>query len=361
MEDSQLHWCAWHLLDGLGDRAVNTLVGHFQRPEDAYPASDKVLLGIGLKPTQISIWQAFRRSPYTHTCWQQAQLWLAQNSATSIISIHDNQYPLLLRQISSPPALLYVRGRLDLLNSPQIAMVGSRRASSAGLAHARDFARVLATNGLTVTSGGALGIDAAAHLGALATGASIAVIGTGIDVVYPRQNCSLFEQLQSDGAIVSEFRPGTAPLPQNFPRRNRIIAGMSFATLVVEAALRSGSLITAQQALDFNREVFAIPGAINDPRAKGTNALIKQGAKLTESVADIVEEFADRIAASRDDRVAVHDPGEQMLLASVDFAPTPLELIAERSQLPIASLLPILIELELSGHLVKEFGGYSRI
>jgi DNA processing protein len=227
-----------------------------------------------------------------NTLIEQALSWVEQPQH-HIITLNDEAYPRLLREIADPPILLYVRGDVGLLNTPQLAVVGSRHASRQGLQIAQDFSQYLSGVGLAITSGLAHGIDAAAHRGGLqGIGKTLAVIGTGIDRIYPSANQALAREVADQGAIVSEYPLQTRPLAQNFPRRNRIISGMSVGCLVVEAALKSGSLITARQAMEQGREVFAIPGSINNSLAKGCHQLIKQGAKLVETAQDILEELA---------------------------------------------------------------------
>ena len=234
-----------------------------------------------------------------HPDWQAADQdmnWLAQPD-NHLLPVTDPRYPAQLKTIPDPPTALFVHGDPDMLSTPQIAMVGSRNPSSGGARTAHDFARHFAACGLAVTSGLAMGIDAACHQGALAAnGITIAVTGTGLDRVYPASNRELAHQIVGRGALVSEFPPGTPPRPGHFPRRNRIIAGLSLGTLVVEAALKSGSLITAQQALEQSREVFAIPGSIHNPLARGCHLLIRQGAKLVETANDVLEELAPALS-----------------------------------------------------------------
>jgi len=212
--------------------------------------------------------------------------------ARHILTLHDPAYPALLKEIADPPPLLFVRGDPAVLSRPQLGIVGSRNPTPGGRSLAEDFARSLSRCGLVVTSGMALGIDAAGHRGALrGGGTTLAVAGTGPDRIYPARHRDLARAIVEQGAIISEFAPGTPALPSNFPRRNRIISGLSLGVLVVEAACRSGSLITARLAAEQGREVFALPGSIHNPLARGCHHLIRQGAKLVEDIEDIVEEL----------------------------------------------------------------------
>lgn len=275
-----------------------------------------------------------------------------------ILTIADAQYPQALLNIADPPFLLYVKGNPDLLNVPTLAVVGSRNATTQGIRNAEAFAKAASDASLCIVSGMAHGIDAAAHLGGLqGAGSSIAVVGTGLDKVYPAANRELAHRLAQVGAIVSEFPLGTPPLPANFPRRNRIISGLSLGCLVVEASVQSGSLITARMALEQGREVFAIPGSIHSPQSRGCHALIKQGAKLVESAQDILDELGYRPEATV--RTATQ---EHPLFAHLGFDPLDAESLSQLSGLTIAELSAILLQLELDGHIASLPGGlYQRI
>ncbi len=289
-----------------------------------------------------------------------------------LITFADAAYPELLRQIPDPPPVLFVRGRTDILCGPQLAMVGSRNPTAAGRRTAREFAVHLARSGLTITSGLAIGIDAASHEGALqAGGVTIAVCANGLDVVYPARHAELAARIAQTGAVLSEFPPGMPPLPEHFPRRNRIISGLSVGTLVVEAAVRSGSLITARLANEQGREVFAIPGSIHNPLARGCHRLLKDGAKLVESAADILDELAPLAAinaaaqptsdASMQDDAPLDDE-YRLLLQSIGFAPTAVDEIVERTGLTPGVVSSMLLALELRGHVESAPGGrYSRV
>jgi DNA processing protein len=288
---------------------------------------------------------------------------------SEIITFDDPLYPSLLKQIYDPPLVIFIQGNKKLLNQSQLAIVGSRSASASGRESAFKLAQQLAEVGLIVTSGLALGIDAAAHKGALTFDAStIAVVATGLDKVYPSRHMALAQQIISHrGAIISEFLPGTLPKAGHFPKRNRIISGLSMGVLVVEAALKSGSLITARCALEQNRDVFAIPSVINNPQAKGCHWLIKQGAKLVEEVADIIEELTfvnkpqDIVKKELDQKSQNYSLCVDELLASVGFEITPIDKVVSRSKLPIEEVLTRLTMLELSGLVAAVPGGYLRL
>jgi DNA processing protein len=294
--------------------------------------------------------------------------WRAQ-PGNPILVITDPRYPPLLRQLPDAPPLLYVHGDPGLLCAPQLAMVGSRNPTPAGQQTATDFARHLAAAGLVITSGLAAGIDAASHLGALdAGGRTIAVTGTGLDRVYPAGNRALARRIAGQGALVSEFPLGTPPLAENFPRRNRILSGLSLGTLVVEAALRSGSLITARCATEQGREVFAIPGSIHNTLARGCHALIRQGAKLVETAADILEELGPLAASVDTDPVSAPgtEPAEDwlpapeysQLLDFMGFDLIPIDALVHRSGLTPAEVSSMLLQLELAGYVASSPGGH---
>jgi len=293
--------------------------------------------------------------------------WLRQNGV-QLLAVTDPDYPEMLRELSDPPLALFLRGDLSLLDLPQIAIVGSRNASTGGLDNARRFARFLAASGVVITSGLAQGIDAAAHEGALASGRTIAVTGTGLDRVYPARHRELAHRIAADGLLVSEFPPGTAPLPGNFPRRNRIIAGLSLGTLVVEAALNSGSLITARLASEAGREVFAIPGSIHNPQARGCHALIRQGAKLVETGEHIIEELAAQLGLlagatttppeqSQEPQSEALDPDHEALLELMGFDPISADRLVSESHYSAAEISSMLLLLELQGHVSSDSGG----
>ncbi|MGH8703765.1 MAG: DNA-processing protein DprA, partial [Burkholderiales bacterium] len=284
--------------------------------------------------------------------------WL-EDPANRVLTLADDQYPPRLLQIPDPPPLLYVKGRAELLSRPSLAVVGSRNATAQGVANAEAFARALSDAGLTVVSGLALGADAAAHRGGLAgASSSVAVLGTGVDIVYPARNRALAHHLGNTGALVSEFALGTRALPGNFPRRNRLISGLALGCLVVEAAADSGSLITARLAAEQGREVFAIPGSIHSPLTKGCHALIKQGAKLVESTRDILEELQmPAPAPSTPPRAVAVDAHARRVLDALGADACDRDTLAARCHLPAAELAALLTQLELDGHVATLPGG----
>ncbi len=293
-------------------------------------------------------------------------LWLDQ-PGNRILTIQDTQYPSQLKEIHDPPPVLFIRGNPELLAFPQIAMVGSRNPSTLGKRTAEDFAATLASYGFTITSGLALGIDAASHFGAMKSGGfTIAVAGTGLDRIYPARNKELASRIIETGAMISEFPPGTTAKANHFPRRNRIISGLSIGLLVVEAARQSGSLITARLALEQGREVFAIPGSIHNPLARGCNALIREGAKLVETTEDIAEELGQFNQQPEKKDVIIDqtklDLKQQKLLNLIMYSPTSIETLVSESDESIETVSSMLLILELNGYITAAAGGsYIRI
>ncbi len=342
-------------MPGIGNAGLLRLLTAFGSPE-AVLACGRSALSPHLSAAQC---EALRAGPEA-AALDAAHAWLAQ-PGNSVLTLADADYPRPLLEIPDPPAVLYCKGRRDLLGRPALGIVGSRNATPQGVRDAEAFAQALSDAGLVVVSGLALGIDAAAHRGGLAgSGSSVAVIGTGLDRIYPARNQALARALAENGLIVSEFALGTPPLPGNFPRRNRLISGLARGVLVVEAAPGSGSLITARVAAEQGREVFAIPGSIHTPLARGCHALIKQGAKLVESAADVLEELAwpDRPAAPPSPCGTDADP----LLGALDGAPATLDTLAQRTGLTLDALSAKLLALELEGRVATLPGGrYQRL
>lgn len=333
-------------------------------PEVVFQETSAALVAAGLSAPSIQ----FIQNPD----WKGVEkdlLWL-QQPHHCLIPMTSGQYPELLKQIYDPPPVLFVSGDPDLLQLPQLAIVGSRNPSRNGQAIAEEFAQTLANHGLCITSGLALGIDACAHRGALqGTSGTLAVAGTGLDRVYPARHRQLAHQIAEQGVLISELTPDTQAHAQHFPRRNRIISGLSLGVLIVEAALQSGSLITARLALEQNRAVFAIPGAINNPLARGCNQLIKQGAILVETVQDILQEIAPLVTCSVEphtepENIRKIDLDQQHLdlLKSVAYAPTSVDTLVRETGCPVEVISSMLLVLELEGHVASAAGGcYYRL
>ena len=347
-------WLGLSLTPKLGGASFRKLLAALGGPEQIYAATASTLklyvagdvaqrIARGIDMVQIA----------------PARAWLAQPD-NHLVTFADSDYPQRLLEITDPPPLLYVKGRRDLLNKPSLAIIGSRSTTPQGRLNAESFAHSLADAGLTIISGLALGVDTAAHQGGLQGRAgTVAVVGTGLDIVYPASNKTLAHQIVAQGAMVSEFPLGTPSIASNFPRRNRIISGMSLGCLVVEAALKSGSLITARLASEQGREVFAIPGSIHSPVARGCHYLIKQGAKLVESAQDILDELHWQTTTTT---LAPANIEDDELWRAMGFDACSIDTLIAHSGLTAQTLSAMLLEKELMGQVATLPGGmYQRI
>ncbi|WP_455209971.1 DNA-processing protein DprA, partial [Kaarinaea lacus] len=377
------YWLALLHAPGVGCSTFSSLLDQFTTPQEVFAAAQGNFLRNMVGDKTLS----YLRNP-DWSLVENDLRWLSQDN-NGVLTLYDPTYPKLLQEIHDPPPLLFFRGEPQLLNHPQLAIVGSRNPSRNGYDTALEFAKHLSESGFVITSGLALGIDTAAHQGALAgRKLTVAVAGTGLDRVYPARNRELAHQIADHGVLISEFAPGTPPLAANFPRRNRIISGLSVGTLVVEAARQSGSLITARTAMEQSREVFAIPGSIHNPLARGCHALIRQGAKLVETASDIMEELSPLMRL-----MYSHQPSEspeqrptpatalggngnyphnqelnellptaehQQLYAQLGYEPTSIDILVERSQLTTEAVSAMLVELELKGCVTSNSGLYTR-
>jgi DNA processing protein len=356
-------WLQLTLTPGLGGAALRTLLKEFGSPENVLNAKRTALERLGAASVFDSARsEAVRQSVERTLAW-------AESPGHSVVTLADESYPRALLEIPDPPPLLYCAGRAELLAGPALAVVGSRNATAQGVQNAERFARAFSERGVTIVSGLALGIDAAAHRGGLAGPRStVAVFGAGIDVIYPPQNRALADEIAERGLLVSEFPLGAASLPHHFPRRNRLISGLAQGCLVVEAAVGSGSLITARAAAEQGREVFAIPGSIHSPLARGCHALIKSGAKLVESAEDVLEElaaFRRGAGAARAEHSPWREapapaplaPGESPLLGQMGFDPVDVDSLCRRVGLPAERVSGELLRLELAGRVTALPGG----
>lgn len=364
-------------LPGAGSAAYWRLLDHYPGLQAAFEAPLKQLQAL-LPKEAFAVFSDFVHRGGNSELVQRVRqnLEWAQRNDVQLVHMDHEHYPEGLRETKKPPPILYVKGDARCLSMPQIAIVGSRNPTPAGKIAAGDFAANLAGSGFTITSGLALGVDSIAHRGALKVqGRTIAVLGTGIDITYPQRNVGLAEEIiEQGGAVISEFPIGVSAMPQNFPQRNRIISGLSAGVLVVEAAIRSGSLITARYALQQNREVFAIPGSINNPLAKGCHALIKDGAKLVETSGDIVEELQGFLAWSSSQLDTLKSSVEQevdtqlltvgaedAILQELDYQSTSVDMLSERTGLPVGDVMASLLTLELKGLVANTGTGYMRL
>lgn len=374
MHDQALHALLGLVLAGGSAAARRELLDRHHSPEASVCAGPAAWRAAGLSEAQI---QRLRRPD--RDALQRALDWLRQPNC-HLLGWHDPDYPPLLRRISSPPLALFIEGDPTLLWRAGVAVVGSRRPSAGGRDHARTFARALAASGTAVISGMAAGVDAAAHQAALALadGSTVAVVGTGPDLAYPPGHSDLRAHIATRGAVVSEHLPGTLAKAAHFPSRNRILAGLALGTLVVEAGERSGALITARLAADCGREVFAIPGSIHNPMARGCHRLIREGATLVETADEVLQALAPlagELAGFLRERLAGSvsrphvDPGEpsaplnpdyQPLWLALGHDPTSMDSLVERTGLTAAELSSMLLVMELDGRVAVEHGRYSR-
>ncbi len=347
-------WIELSLVSGLGSQRFRSLLSAFGLPTNVLNATRSQLCRVVPEALAESILERNKGSEV-----ERALQWAARPDHR-VLTLADTEYPKQLLEIPDPPPLLYVAGNTRLLSSPALAVVGSRNATPQGLKNAQSFARAFSEAGLVIVSGLAIGVDSAAHSGGLeGRGSTIAVLGTGIDIVYPRRNEPLAEQISLRGALVSEFPLGTPPGAGNFPRRNRLISGLARGCLVVEATLDSGSLITARLAAEQGREVLAIPGSIHSPLSRGCHSLIKQGAKLVESAQDVLEELG--VAGVPETRSREPSAGHD-LLDKMGFDPCDIDGLIARSGLTAEIVSAILLQLELEGKVAGLPGGlYQRV
>ena len=366
LQAADKYWCALVRAPEVGAVTAGRLLEYFGNVEAIFAAGRGTWQKLGCKPRAVD-WLA-------QPDWSavEADLRWLEHPQHHLIHCFDPRWPSQLLEVPGAPIALYAVGDMDLLRLPQLAIVGSRNPSTAGRDAAREFARHLASQGLVITSGLALGIDAAAHEGALQAGdanvgSTIAVCGTGLDQVYPRRNQALAQQIVEQGLVVSEFPIGTPVVAHNFPKRNRIISALSLGTLVVEAAIRSGSLITARLATEQGREVFAMPGSIHNPLARGCHQLIRDGAKLVENAEHILEELAPQLASagqalaaslnSEVEQVANSPSEDEGLMQYLEFDPLSVDQLINRSGLTAESVSSMLVMLELEGKVVKTATG----
>jgi DNA processing protein len=358
-------WLRLILTPGLGPRTARRLLEAFGLPDAIFEANTADLARIVPDPLAAMLAQPVAADIAAAAA--ATEHWLAASPQHALLTYADPEYPQALLATADPPPVLFAVGRVELLNRPALAIVGSRNATPLGVANAEAFAATLARAGITIVSGLALGIDAAAHRGALAAecdAATIAVVGTGVDTVYPSSNRALTAQIRESGVVVSEFALRTPAIAHNFPRRNRIIAGLARGVLVVEAALRSGSLITARLAAECGREVFAIPGSIHSPLAKGCHRLIRDGAKLVDSATDVLDELGFSARSDRSTGVVsdLSTAPHPQLLEQIGHDPVDLDTLAQRSGMPAGELTGALLELELSQHVARLPGNqYQRL
>lgn len=359
MDNELGYWLRLYFTYGVGPAKFLKLLQHFETLENLYH-SDLLTVSsiVGMGVAKAIFANDYQNEIARVIAWQEAN---PENR--HIITLKDNVYPLNLAQIAQPPVVLFAEGNINLLHNNKIAMVGTRHPTQTGIDNARNFATSLAGHDLTIVSGLAAGIDRYAHEGALSIahgGSTIAVVGTGIDIVYPASNKTLFNQIRERGLIISEFPLGTPPINNNFPRRNRIVVGLSSACLVVESTIDGGSMISADFALEMGREVLAIPGSIHNPMARGCHKLIKSGAKLCENVHDVLDEIKIQIRhdAISQQLSATDDP----VLCAMGHDPITVDSLCAKLQIDFSELCGKLLELELNEQIIDCGGGrYQRI
>ena len=356
-------WFSLVYTPGLSRQAARGLLQAFGSPDAVLGASQSQWAAVAGREAAQAL---ATPDPAALQRLEHAQAWLARQRARQVVTLGDPCYPDALLHCGDPPLMFFLEGRAEFLQRPAVAVVGSRQATVQGLADARQFARVLSQAGVTVVSGLAAGIDGAAHEGALGgPGSTVAVVGTGLDIVYPRRHATLMSRIVEAGAVVSEYAPGTPVLAHHFPHRNRLIAGLTRGTLVVEATLKSGSLITARLASECGREVFAIPGSIHSAQSSGCHALIRQGAMLVESAQEVLQALnLGDTTRPRQPSAAPEPPAEgqltplqAQLLQALGYAPTTLDELSARTGWPAPELSARLLDLELQGRLARLPGG----
>lgn len=345
-------------LPRIGPKRIKALIDRWPNPAEVFELSRAALEKSRLAPKVVD---AILDAPRYLGAVEKDMAW-SKESKHHIVTYLDSEYPELLKEISDAPPVLYASGKLDCLNQPALAVVGTRSPSVGAFELTIQWASSLAKEGLVIVSGLARGIDGQAHLGALkATGKTIAVLGAGIDCIYPKQHARLAEEVQDSGLLLSEFPLGVAPFAGHFPRRNRIISGLSLATLVIEAALKSGSLTTAHLALDQNRGVMAVPGSVYNPQAKGCHALLQQGAALVTSTQEVLEELClDKRYGGSFKELDSQMGGTGSLTVYIGFDVTTIDEIVVKSSLPVEDVITDLAELELQGQVKAVPGGYIR-
>jgi DNA processing protein len=354
MEEKK-YWVALSTVPELGAKRIALLVESFGSAKKALAAPEKSLAETGLPSHALSSLLKVRNQIDPDREWRKLSA-----LELGVITLADSDYPSLLRQIYDPPAILFYRGDLAVLDKPCIALVGARKATEYGKSAARKLAAELVRAGTVVVSGMARGIDSCAHIGALqANGTTVAVLGCGLDVCYPPENLQLREKIVRSGVILSEFPPGTQPKPQHFPMRNRIISGLSLATVVVEAAEKSGALITADCALEQGRDVFAVPGSIHSPLSRGCHRLLKDGAAMVEQAADILQYLGlAEVQVNAVPGPAGLTPLQSRILAAMEFETVHFDEIVGRCQVKAPELAAALVELELAALIKKLPGNY---
>ncbi len=359
MSSDTLAWLRWVLVPNLGLKRSQTLLNVIDSPQSLFLHPDRWPLPDSVKATLREMNLLGEQHPVHRRALDQLR-W-AEANLNRIVVFNDDDYPQNLSLIEDAPLVLWTRGKVATLKDRQIAIVGSRHASPNALRHTRQLSKQLAKQGLTVTSGGAKGIDSACHESALEYGSTLAVLGCGVDVVYPKANRALFNNIAQNGLIISEYPLGTQPRPGHFPRRNRIISALAEAVVVIEAALKSGSLVTAKHALDQGKDIFAMPGDIDNPNSEGCHQLIRDGAYLLTEVDDILHHlnWGHETAASQSDPYEQLPPLHQKIIAQLKLGVVPMDVLSHHLGVSAHQLLEPILELELDSLIEQMPGGYT--
>lgn len=362
-DDQLLAWWRLAQLPKVGNVSLNAIRNRLADPRDLQKCSSADLISLGVNTRIAEQWQA-DCNLNSNPCegFKQLQEW-RQRKHCGVLLAGVEPYPESLSTLPDAPLILYYQGNLSCLSQPKVAMVGSRNATPYALEWTHKTANSLAAVGVVVVSGLALGVDGAAHMGAIESGNTIAVLGSGLDIIYPQRHLGLAQMITDKGLLLSEFPLGSAPQPSNFPSRNRIVSGLSLGVVVTEAAIKSGSLITAKLAADQGREVFALPGVVNNPLSAGCHQLIREGAVLVTSAQEILEELnlssgSQASLLNENSEITTAAPG---LLKHIDYTATAADVVAMRTEMSMAELLPKLLDLELEGWLQQVPGGYRRL
>lgn len=359
MNHKHYYWLKLSFTYGVGVTTFLKLLQHFGSVENIYQQDLLSLTKVVGKSLANTI-----LTSNNEVAIEKNLLWVSESSNRHIITLEDDTYPVELAEIAQPPVLLFAEGNISLLKNKKIAVVGTRHPTVYGVDNARNFSETLSGNGFTIVSGLAAGIDRYAHEGALKSqnfASTIAVVGTGLDIIYPASNKNLFQQIREQGLILSEFPLGTPPINNNFPRRNRIVVGLSQACLVIESALDGGSMISANFALESGREVLAIPGSVHNPMAKGCHKLIKMGAKLCENAHDVLDEI--KFTYSKEEKTStISGETEDYVLLAMGYDAVSIDILCQKLNIVFGDLCAKLLELELDGKIVNCGNGrYQRV
>lgn len=362
MHADHLAWLRWVLIPSLGLKRSQQLLNLVDSPQALFLSPDRWPLPDPVRQTIREMNLLGEQHPVHRRALQQLH-WCEQQDNHHLVFAGDSRYPARLNDLDDAPLVLWVLGQAECLNRTQVGMVGSRRASPNALRHARAISRELASAGIVITSGGALGIDTACHQAAVDNdAATVAVLGCGIDISYPKANAGIFEQIRRHGCLISEYPLGTVPRPGHFPRRNRLISALSDIVAVIEASLKSGSLITASHALEQGKDIFAMPGDIGNPNSAGCHRLIRDGACLLSDAQDILLHLNWRRDCQPADNLRSTDdltPTQIAILETLTCDQQPLDLLAHHLAVPVHQLLEPVLELELKGYIEQLPGGYT--